>query len=337
MKPLLAPLLLATPAALAFNGLYIVYGDWALACDNTGHCIAAGYQSSANPAPISLAFSRDAGADAAVSAHLQALKKNGEAPSERLTLALDGEPLTELSGDTALDTAAANALIARLRRLPLPTIHATSPDGNAWQLSTQGLRAALLQMDAYQQRTNHASALLQPGASDSPVPEAQALPAIRRFIPEGEPRLLAPGSDEQRALVALINANDPEPCRAPLAQYAITLHPLSGDRHLGEIESCFLGGGYNSGNLYIITDSALAALYPTGADDNAILNDYQAGVLTAIDRERPTADCWQKRQYVYNGERFVKNADISHGLCRGFTGGAWEMPTYRSDVQPPVE
>ncbi|MDO5090969.1 MAG: DUF1176 domain-containing protein [Cardiobacteriaceae bacterium] len=330
-------LALATPAALAFDSLSIGYGDWTLACDNTGRCIAAGYQAdnAASP-PVSLAFFRDAGADAEPGVALQALDKHGNPPPE-LTLLLDDAPLATLKNDSELPPAARDALLERLRRLPLPAIRIRDAQDNHWQLSTQGLRPTLMQMDAHQRRTNHQSALVNPGAGDAPIPAAEPLPHIRRTIPQGEPRTLAPGSADQQKLAALIQRDTPAPCRAPLAQYPITLHPLGDDRHLGEIESCLLGGGYQPINHYFITDSALATLIPDVLDPSIPFNDYASGILTANERERATADCWQERQYAYDGQRFVKSADTVHGLCRGFTGGAWEMPLYRSDLHPPAQ
>lgn len=330
-------LLFLTPTALAFDSLSIGYGDWTLACDNSGRCIAAGYQADdASSPPVSLAFFRDAGADATPDAALQALDKNGNPPRE-LTLDLDGATLATLKNDSELAPAVRDALLERLRRLPLPAIRIRDAQGNHWQLSTQGLRATLMQMDAHQGRTSHKSALVNPGASSAPVPDALPLPHIRRTIPQGAARTLAPGSAEHAKLAALIQRDTPEPCRAPLAQYPITLHPLSDDRHLGEIASCLLGGGFHPINHYIVTDSALTTLIPDVLDPAIPFTDYASGILTATERERATADCWQERQYAYDGQRFVKSADTVHGLCRGFSGGAWEMPLYRSDLQPPTQ
>ena len=75
MKPALSLFLLLAvlPAAHAkspFAGGTLTFGDWEAACDNTGRCQIAGYQSDEDTMPFSIRFTRHAGAKAAVSAHL---------------------------------------------------------------------------------------------------------------------------------------------------------------------------------------------------------------------------------------------------------------------------
>ena len=71
---LLGAVLISTLTQLAYadTGSYFIHKDWELACDNTGMCRAAGYQSDAQfGQPVSLLISRPAGAGGAVLTQLQ--------------------------------------------------------------------------------------------------------------------------------------------------------------------------------------------------------------------------------------------------------------------------
>ena len=65
---------IASSQSTALQGLYFQHQDWELACDNTGTCRAAGYQSDDNfEQPISMLLTRQAGAKTAVQGQLQYL------------------------------------------------------------------------------------------------------------------------------------------------------------------------------------------------------------------------------------------------------------------------
>ena len=49
--------------------------------------------------------------------------------------------------------------------------------------------------------------------------------------------------------------------------------------------------------------------------------------LSASHKSRGLGDCWGHQSWVWDGRQFVHTASSSHGLCRGFPGGAWDMPT----------
>ena len=66
MKRLLLALLPATALAAPLQGFYDNFDDWDIACDNTGTCRIAGYQEDYGTHPISVLFTRPAGANAPV-------------------------------------------------------------------------------------------------------------------------------------------------------------------------------------------------------------------------------------------------------------------------------
>ncbi len=66
MKKWLLAVLPATALAAPPQGFYQNYQDWDIACDNTGTCRLAGYQADETETPVSILFTRQAGANVAV-------------------------------------------------------------------------------------------------------------------------------------------------------------------------------------------------------------------------------------------------------------------------------
>ena len=61
-------------------------------------------------------------------------------------------------------------------------------------------------------------------------------------------------------------------------------------------------------------------------------SDYSNGEIYAAHKDRGIGDCWNTQEWVWNGKTFVMTVDSSTGMCRGFAGGAWGLPTYVSEV-----
>lgn len=63
-------------------------------------------------------------------------------------------------------------------------------------------------------------------------------------------------------------------------------------------------------------------------------NEYSAGDIWATHKDRGIGDCWNHAVWTWNGKTFALTEDSSTGMCRGFAGGAWDLPTYVSEVIP---
>ena len=63
------------------------------------------------------------------------------------------------------------------------------------------------------------------------------------------------------------------------------------------------------------------------ADANGLELDATLVGLSASHKSRGLGDCWGHQSWVWDGRQFVHPAPLGHGLCRGFPGGAWDMPT----------
>lgn len=346
---LLAIALSPTHAETPPLGLQFERHDWALACDNTRTCRAAGYQADEYdadvfPPPVSLLLTREAGPGQPVSAQLTVDPgEDGRMPSA-LSLHVDDRDLGDLALDrkeavATLSRAQVEALLPVLRRKS--RIAAVGDDGRRWVLSDAGASAVLLKMDEFQGRLETPGALVRKGKRrEADVPAATAMPVVRipplprpqrgdaALVPS--PALRAalratPFPEDESCSRLAPDAEDPSPNReaAPL-----TVVRLAADKLLVSSE-CWLAA-YNAGTGYwVVNDHEpyRPQLVTTSG------SDYDKGTIWAAQKGRGIGDCWWTAQWSWNGDRFVQTREATSGLCRGFAGGAWEMPTLVSDVR----
>ena len=102
MKKWLLAVLPATALAAPPQGFYQNYQDWDITCDNTGTCRLAGYQADETETPVSILFTRKAGANAAVAGEVSLLPFNDDdrqlaRVAARNELMLNGKSLGKLA------------------------------------------------------------------------------------------------------------------------------------------------------------------------------------------------------------------------------------------------
>lgn len=355
MKKTLLPLLLAAPAAFALEGFYFQHEDWDIACDNTGTCRAAGYQNEdaptnaeGYPEPVSLLLTRQAGADAPVHAQIQIIpdERDGTFIDTEATLQLNGKALETFTvkadqGVWALSEDTAQALIAALPKKKADVI--VTAGKRTMTLSDKGARAVMLKMDEFQQRIDTPSALIKKGQSKHAVLDPIPAPQIQVVIPpQDAPRELAANSPEALALMKLFDQDfngDSAACSPQEEGHAFTLYPLGSGRVLTATR-CWLAAYNAAGHYAIVSDdlkTVIAKVHGSVGGDDFNLNDYnpENGELTGYFKGRGLGDCWHEERWRYDGERFVPGFAAEHGMCRGFPGGAWELPTLVSDAIKP--
>ncbi|EHM53900.1 DUF1176 domain-containing protein, partial [Cardiobacterium valvarum] len=186
-------------ASLAFNdnGSYFDHKDWEIACDNTGTCRAAGYQTDEDENAISLLLMRDAGADAAITGEITVIDRNGDEKNRQPLsghLYLDGKNLGKITFSSddfvvskgRLSPAQAKAVskaVAGSGKITFRTDKAT------WTLSNEGATAVLLKMDEYQGRVGTPTALVKRGNDKKTIPAPAAKPVIHAAaVPDTPPR-----------------------------------------------------------------------------------------------------------------------------------------------------
>lgn len=346
---LLAIALLPARAETPLTGIRFERHDWTLACDNTRTCRAAGYQADDHgadvfPPPISLLLTREAGPGQPVIAQLTVdAGEDGKMPSA-LALHIDGRDLGDLDLDrdkaiAALSPAQVDTLLAVLRRES--RIAAVGDDGRRWELSDSGASAVLLKMDEFQGRLGTPGALIRKGKrSEADVPAASVMPVVRiPPLPGPQPGDAALAtSPALRAALRATPFPEDEDCskltadrQGPSAdseEAPLTVVRLAADKLLVSTE-CWLAA-YNSGTGYwVVTDHEpyRPQLVTTSG------SDYDQGTISAAQKGRGIGDCWWTSEWSWNGDRFVQTGEATSGLCRGFAGGAWKMPTLVSDVR----
>ncbi len=343
--PIALLLVLAAPVALPAYAVETSFDheDWQLVCDNTRTCRVAGYQSDDAGMPVSVLFTRSAGAGTAVAGRV-ALGDGWEdsvldaLPAQfRVALWIDGEQHGErtlakdaLEADlTAAQTAALLKALARDTRIEFRA------GKIVWALSDRGAAAVLLKMDEFQGRIGTVGAVLRKGKQTeakvlpplpAPVVKAAALtpakPADARFIKDH--------GDAVRK--ALRSATDEDACedlhKTGEEQEALEVVRLTKTKLLVSTR-CWLAA-YNAGSGYWIVNDT-PPYRPELVTSDA--SDFDNGILISTQKARGLGDCWGGEQWTWNGTGFVQTAASSTGLCKGFAGGAWQLPTLVTEIR----
>lgn len=343
-------------AAAPIQGFYTVQGDWELACDNTGTCRAAGYANEKDSLefPVSLLLQRAAGEQAAVSARLQA-SYHGEPfwPLTAAKLYINGHPAGQITtvpssssdGVVKLSEGQTQVLLDALKRHA--TISLQGPDSMEWRLSSDGAAAILRHMDAFQRRSGTPTALINPGHSRRAVLQPQPLPVIHAVAVPGMP--LAQSASNNSPLMPIMRVFNPR-----TAQYRVLLQKL---RRLPQAKSCEfvdlprqnpkieahrLNGGhvliqadciqtiYNgTTQLVVVTNQDFSQIESIVGSEINQGYSYD-GIVAGGFKGRGIGDCWGGASWIWDGRKFSLAYSDSGQMCRGFTGGAWVIPTFLS-------
>ncbi len=350
--------LLALPICVqAFTGFSWSHKDWEIACDNTGTCRAAGYQSDGDDKAVSILLTRKAGPNTPVIGEAilgsydvenTPIKfqffKNGK----NLGWVLDPVPGRDASRLRPEQVQAILANLAKETQLEFRV------DGQTWTVSDQGLRAVLLKMDEFQGRLNTPGALVRKGSKlESTIPmsrpvsvvqipklsavgmklaptdAAQLAAELRGTLgPEDECMGLEPEMDEEGAVDEKVSK---ETFEAKLRTFApnFGFDPLDDRRVLVSVD-CWRAA-YNAGSgVWVISRQKpwkpeLVTLSAT---------DVGQGEVSESHKGRGLGDCWGQESWAWNGHTMVATGAGSTGMCRLVqAGGAWSLPTLVIDVR----
>ena len=337
---LFSPLLIAAPVASTtatskttpIEGLYFQHQDWELACDNTGTCRAAGYQTDDNfEQPISVLLTRKAGQNQAIQGQLQIQNDVPQA-----TLFLNGRALQQLRFNENIANLSA-ASVQKLLAQPRQHVVIELKHGQQrWKLSDAGMSAVLLKMDEFQKRVGTDSAIFAKGNNASTqVLKAQAMPKINiRMQPQyriAKAQMLTAASAEKLYPI-LQKAVDRENCymlfEPEQPEQQIHTYPLNHDRVL--VEANCWRGAYNWGVAYWVMDKKLQKIQQFVTDS---ASEFSNGQIFSYQKGRGIGDCFSQTEWAWNGQQFVKSYQFDAGQCKGFAGNAWEMPSFVSKVE----
>lgn len=327
----IATLLLTTGLASAQVNLF---KDWAIACDNTVHCEAVGFQPEDEfDNPVSLWLARDAGPDAPVTARLMAIAADGQDPVT-LSITAGGVTLTGLAPEQDIpDTESLRRLLQAMLAAP----NAVVSDGRrTWTLSLSGITATLLKMDDRQGRVGTPGALVRPGdASEASVPPPMPAPTVRAAtLPTAQP-------GDEALIVPILAAVEDRSCwesEPDDAMVGTAIARLS-DSELLVLRDCWRGPYQSAAGAWVAHDTPPYAprrvLFPTadGATVDEVVNaEFADGELFSYSKGRGIGDCINTANWVWTGTDFALIHATEAPLCRGIAGGGFPLRTWTAEV-----
>ena len=338
-KVLLLTLLPVAAMATSIKAIGENYQDWDLVCDNTGTCRMAGYQDESSD-PVSILFTRAAGENAAVEGKFTILPF-GEADrdvqvGQDIEIWLNGKSLGKVKhiSDDAPDKLTEEQTKALLSGLKKESEIRLTYGKTTLKVSDKGAAAAMLKMDEFQQRLNTPSALIRQGQEKHAVLAPQAAPKIEAVSVNNHKTIeLKRGEKQFKHVLALLRKAYDGCVDEDLESQDITLYPLTQNKILAE--ALCASGAYQSTNYYAVLDDKLSKVEQVLADqyNEAGYDEKQDyAFVRGTYKARGIGDCWSGDDAVWNGKIFIRTSEWTTGSCKGFTGGAWQLPTFVSDI-----
>ena len=329
----------AMAASTSIKGIGENYQDWDLVCDNTGTCRIAGYQDESSD-PVSILFTRAAGENAAVEGKLTILPF-GEADrdvqvGQDIEIWLNGKSLGTVKhiSDDAPDKLTEEQTKALLSRLKKESEIRLTYGKTTLKVSDKGAAAAMLKMDEFQQRLNTPSALIRQGQEKHAVLAPKAEPKIDAVSVNNRKTIeLKHGEKQYDNVLALLRKAHDGCVDEDLESQDITLYPLTQNKVLAE--ALCARAAYQYTNYYAVLDDKLSKVEQVLADQyNEAGYDEKQGYafVRGIYKGRVIGDCWNSEDAVWNGKIFIRTSEWTTGSCKGFTGGAWQLPIFVSDI-----
>ena len=337
-KVLLLTLLPIAAMATSIKAIGENYQDWDLVCDNTGTCRMAGYQDESSD-PVSILFTRAAGENAAVEGKFT-IVPFGEADrdvqvGQDIEIWLNGKSLGTVKhiSDDAPDKLTEEQTKALLSGLKKESEIRLTYGKTTLKVSDKGAAAAMLKMDEFQQRLNMPSALIRQGQEKHAVLAPKVEPKIDAVSVKNRKTIeLKHGEKQFNHVLALLrkaNSCDDE----DITSQDITLYPLTQNKVLAE--ALCVRGAYQGTNYYAVLDNKLSKVEQVLAEQyNRAEYDEKQGYafVRGTYKGRGIGDCWSSQDAVWNGKIFIRTSEWTTGSCKGFPGGAWQLPTFVSDI-----
>jgi hypothetical protein len=322
--------------------------DWQLVCDNTHTCRMVGYTDqtqSGEFVPLSVLFVRPAGKGSQIDAYAKFEEGVSESDASDITdhslRMVVGNRGFEIDASGKLTQVQTDLLVdALVREKP---VHFSYGNHFEWNLSQNGSFATMLKMDDYQKRVGTTGAMFKKGNAD----ENGVLQAVTAPVVYAK-KIYEPGSsgtlrqlyipNKRRELLHSKLMEDYEEgggseCWESFeaAKETLKVYPLTSKKAIAS-QLCW-SAAYNSADAFwtINREPPFDPKFITAASDIAILNDATLHLFNEY-KGRGIGDCWGRDEWVWDGTDFVESLHSSTGMCRGLSGGAWELPTFISNV-----
>ena len=354
-----------------FEGWGFVKDDWQLVCDNTSTCRAAGYAaeglvSSDKLGDASVLIIVEAGKKLSTVqvklSNWEELEQEKLVPEQlsktnyKVELLLNNKSYGFIQLSSEREGQLSTAQAQQLLKLANQNTKIQFRSGAyRWQVSDTGLAAILLKLDEVQGRVGTPLALVSKGSLNRQTPKsAKAKPVIKKAYSyaDKDKEQLTPAKlvyfqkninkwidiDDKQLVGSNDGMGDCELVNPKTEAYQ-RMQEFGVDRlgwdfipvdskHTLATHECW-GGAYNMGVGYWLINHAKPSK-PTLITTSA--SDYSDGEIYAIHKDRGIGDCWNRAVWVWDGKTFAMTEDSSTGMCRGFAGGAWNLPTYTTEV-----
>ena len=308
-----------------------VFKDWAVSCDNTRGCEAAGFRGEASDSkPVMLWIAREAGAGTRVRARLKVETADG-ARTGPFWLVLDATTRVAEPTDGDLDAPAfARVLPALLERSSVEVDF----DSERYTLSLNGLKAALLKMDDLQGRIGTRGALVRKGPQDE-----HGVPApLPPFLPHPAPNFALKSTDP--ALLKLVVPTLDADCNVAPSEGVdgadVAIHRVS-DNQVIVLRECQRGAFQSGYAAWLVDDRPpyagrrLAFPQADGTTRPFAMNaqwEGSGGSLRSISKGRAENDCGGDAFWTWTGYALELYNAHEAPLCRGMQGGGMTLRTF---------
>ncbi|MGO2213407.1 DUF1176 domain-containing protein [Psychrobacter alimentarius] len=346
-----------------YEGWGFVQDDWQVVCDNTLTCRAAGYADESQldtPASILLTVLPKL---ALPTARVQFTLESSEDSFDHAELWLNGKnygTLQPAAKDSLIYDLSAKQTQALINHARVATKIEIRADDKQWYISDKGMSAVLLKLDDVQGRVGTPIALVGKNNRNRQTPKAALpIPTIKKAFAYSakDSNALAPSKlkyfqqninkwvdidSEQltgagNAMGACELVNPKTEAYQRMSEYRTDrldweFTPVDATHTLAS-HLCW-SGPYNSSTGYWLINHEKPSnpmLITTAG------NEYEAGEIWAANKDRGIGDCWNHATWIWDGKTFTKSEETSTGMCRGFAGGAWDLPTYVSEITTKVD
>ncbi|MDO4897326.1 MAG: DUF1176 domain-containing protein [Moraxella sp.] len=211
-----------------------------------------------------------------------------------------------------------------------------------WTLSGVGLMSVLDKMDEVQGHVHTPVAFIQKGSQTAPT-QKYAYPVLndKPFLSNDE-KTIKRNSKEGQKLIKLLTSSLPKD--SDYAECTVLMDDKDIDEYerdetdftsikVAKDKTLIMGrcwsGAYNLGLGAWLVDSRHTKLHQ--AIDYAV-SFVDKNQLISAQKVRGLGDCWSDSAWTWDGTKFVQTYDGHTGQCRGFVGGAWQLPALVVDV-----
>lgn len=325
------------------KGIYFSHHDWEISCDNTKTCRAAGYNADSQGGDDQIAsvlLTRKAGVTEVkgqVTLDVFFYEEEATLP-KKVQMWIDdvyyGDVMFSNTRYAVLSAKQVQAILSDIQKNRKIEFRAKN---HIWHISDKGLSAVLLKMDEVQQRVGTPSALVTKGNKANPT-QRYTMPVLHDKPILGYTETIKYNSEKGKQLISILrktNLNDSngnsihESCfDVDEIKDDFTVISLSNTQKLVGT-SCWRGA-YNQGDAVWIMDQHLRQIKEIITTDATEYVDKNQ--IFAIHKGRGIGDCFSMETWTWNGAKFVKTLEQTTGMCRGFMGGAWDLPTLQIDV-----